>query len=120
MADFEVHLDDAAIYDLLDGPDSPVVRLLEEISEIGAKQARATVPIRRAAGGRFVGRGLRSTSYPSGYTYRSIRTNVHWYNGLVYGGIAAVEDPTVFLEAPAEQMHHKYPFMSTAFDDVYL
>ena len=115
MANYEVHLDDAEIYTLLNGWASPIAQLLEEISTLAVKKARARVPIRRS-----ISRGANSTSFPPGYTYASIRTNVHHHQGLIYGGIAAEEEPTVYLEAPAEQMERKYPFMSTAFDEIYL
>lgn len=120
MAEFEVHLDNVAVYDLLNGPDSPIVALLDELSERAAAIARAQVPVRKIP---LVTRRTRreggfNTAFPPGYTLVSIHANVHWYNGLVYGGIAAVEEPTIFLEYPAEQMHERYPFMSTAFDTI--
>jgi hypothetical protein len=122
MADFEVHLDDVAIYDMLNGAGGPVWNLLEELSERAAAVARERVPVRgrpRSRRGRFLPyANVLSTAYPPGYTLRSIRTNVHWYNGLVYGGIAAAEEPTIFLEYPAEQMSRRYPFLSTAFDSL--
>jgi hypothetical protein len=120
VAEFEVHLNDAAIYDLLNGADGPVAQLLDELSERAAAVARARVPVRVPDFGirrRRHFRGL-STAFPPGYTLVSIHSNVHWYNGLIYGGIASVEEPTIFLEYPAEQMHRKYPFMSTAFDSL--
>ena len=119
MAEFEIHLNDAAIYDMLNGADGPVAKLLDEISERAAAVARATVPVRRPHVGssRRARHGL-STSFPPGYTLVSIHANVHWYQGLIYGGVAAVEEPTIFLEYPAEQMHRKYPFLSTAFDSL--
>lgn len=122
MADYEVHLDNAAIYDLLNGADGPVAKMLDAMSERAAAVARANAPVRRldADRPRRRSRGGLSTSFPPGYTLVSIHANVHWYNGLIYGGIAAVEEPTIFLEYPAEQMERKYPFMSTAFDSMEL
>jgi hypothetical protein len=121
VAEFEVHLDDAAIYDMLNGADGPVAAMLYEISERAAAVARAVVPVRvpdiDTGRRRRHSRGV-STSYPPGYTLVSIHENVHWYNGLIYGGVAAVEEPTIFLEDPAEQMKRKYPFLSTAFDSL--
>jgi hypothetical protein len=120
VAEFEIHLNDVVIYDLLNGADGPVAQMLDEISERAAAVARANVPVRRPHVGsvRRRPRGGFNTAYPPGYTLVSIHSNVHWYNGLIYGGIAAVEEPTVFLEDPAEQMHRRYPFMSTAFDSL--
>lgn len=120
MAEFEVHLNDAAIYDMLNSMDGPVARMLDEISERAAAVARAKVPVRKPdlSPRRKRHRAGVSTSFPPGYTLVSIHSNVHWYQGLIYGGIAAVEEPTIFLEYPAEQMHREYPFMSTAFDSL--
>ena len=114
MAEYTVHVDEVAVYDLLNGADSPVAVLLERISEQGAAYARATVPIRKTR----PWRSLKSTAFPPGYTLESIHTNVHWYNGLIYGGIAAEELPTIFLEYPAEQMSRAWHFMTEAFDNV--
>lgn len=117
MADaYSVHLSEAAIYDLLNGMNGPVALLLDTLSEQAASVARANVPIRKTR----LGGSQRSTSFPPGYTLESIHSNVHWYNGLIYGGIAAVELPTIFLEYPASQMKRSYPFMSTAFDSIAL
>lgn len=119
MAEFEVHLNDVVIYDMLNAMDGPVAEMLDAISERAAAIARATVPVRRNRYGRFGRRpSLHSTSFPTGYTLRSIHSNVHWYNGLIYGGVAAAEEPTIFLEDPAAQMERKYPFLSTAFDSL--
>lgn len=122
MADFEVHLDDVVIYDLLNGADGPLAAYLDTISERAAAVARATVPVRHpqlyGIRRRRHDRAGNSTSFPPGYTLVSIHSNVHWYGGLIYGGIAAVEEPTIFLEYPASQMEHAYPFMSTAFDSL--
>lgn len=115
MAGGDVTLDEAAIYDLLNGPGGPVTQLLEEISVLGATKARAAARIRKAV---WDIPAPENTAFPPGYTEASIRTNVHYYNGLIYGGVAAVEFPTLFLEDPAEQMESRYPFLSTAFDGV--
>jgi hypothetical protein len=124
VADFEVHLNDAAVYDLLNGADGPVAAMLDELSERAAAVARAAVPVRKLDNDRrrhsLLARGGASTSFPPGYTLVSIHANVHWYNGLIYGGVAAAEEPTIFLEYPAEQMKRKYPFLSLAFDTMEL
>ncbi len=112
VAEFTVHLDDQSIYELLNAADSPVAVLLEQISERAADYARAAVPIRKTR----LRRSLKSTSFPPGYTLESIRTNVHWYQGLIYGGIAAEELPTIFLEYPAVQMSRAWHFMTEAFE----
>ena len=115
MADtFTVHLDDAAIYSLLNDIDGPVGVFLEELSEQAATVARTNVPIRKTR----PWKSQLSTAFPPGYTLESIHTNVHYYKGMIYGGIASAELPTIFLEYPASQMHRKYPFMSTAFDSI--
>lgn len=120
MSEFQVHLNDVVIYDMLNGAEGPVAQYLDEVSERAAAVARANVPVRHPRLGppRRRHRGGISTSFPPGYTLVSIHANVHWYNGLIYGGVAAAEEPTIFLEYPAEQMHRKYPFLSTAFDSL--
>jgi hypothetical protein len=121
VADFEIHLNDVVIYDILNGADGPLAAYLDTISERAAAVARANAPVRHLQFGGRRRRGDRagnSTSFPPGYTLVSIHSNVHWYGGLIYGGIAAVEEPTIFLEYPASQMDHAYPFMSTAFDSL--
>ena len=124
MADFEIHLSDVAIYDMLNAADGPVARMLDTMSERAAAVARSRVPVRHLddidTGRRRRHRAGISTSFPPGYTLVSIHANVHWYNGLVYGGVTAAEEPTIFLEYPAEQMDRKYPFLSTAFDSLEL
>jgi hypothetical protein len=121
VAEFEVHLDDAAIYEYLNSADGPIAEALDKISERAAAVARASVPVRHLhVSSRTRRHWGFNTAYPPGYTLVSIHSNVHWYNGLIYGGIAAVEEPTIFLEDPASQMHRRYPFMSTAFDTMEL
>lgn len=101
----DVRLDDAAITDLLTNPRGPVGELLAELSERAAAVARATVRVRSGRGG--------STAYPPGYTLESIHPVLARGSYGLYGGVNAAEDPTVFLEDPAEQMHGKYPFLTT-------
>jgi hypothetical protein len=36
----------------------------------------------------------------------------------LYGGVNAAGNPGIFLEAPAEQMTRKYPFLTTAMDSL--
>jgi len=110
----EVRLDHTAIHDLLNGPDGPVTRLMTELSERVATVARVKVRVRSSP------RTPRSDSAPRGFTKASIRADVHWHQGLVYGGAVAAEEPTFFLEDPAEQLERRYPFMSTAIDTLEL
>src|SRR6266436_4226550 len=51
VAEVEVHLNDAAIYDLLNGADGPVAKMLDELSERAAAVARANVPVRKVRPG---------------------------------------------------------------------
>ena len=113
MAD-NVNLDNAAIYDLLNGPDGPVTRLMEELSEQVVTVARGKARVRHTRTW-----SNRSDASPPGFMKASIHTNVHWYQGLVYGGAAAAEEPTFFMEDPRVN-RERYPFMSTAIDSLEL
>lgn len=117
MADNEFYMDEAAVYELLNSRDGPVGWLMEELSAQVVAVARARVRVRKAVWDIPVSR---NTAFPPGYTLASIRSNVHYYQGLIYGGAAAVEDPTVYLENPAEQMEAEYPFITTGLDSLVL
>ena len=117
MADDEFQMDEAAVYDLLNSPDGPVGRLMYELSGQAATVARVRVRIRKAV---WDIPASRNTAFPVSYTLGSIRSNVHWYQGLIYGGAAAAEDPTVYLEDPAEQMESEYPFLTTGLNSLVL
>ena len=110
----EVTIDDAAVYDLTNGPDGPVTQLMVELSEQAAVVARARAHVRHTPSW-----SVRSDASPVGFMLASIRTDVRWYNGLVYGGAAAALDPTVFLEDPRVD-RERYPFLTTGLDSLAL
>ena len=100
--------------------DGPVGDLMRDISKQIADVAIAKAPILKA---RNV-RSLRSSALRSpdgtiktpGYLRRNItRTVGHsvLHDGYLFGGAEAPGDPGIFLEAPAEQMHEKHPFLTT-------
>jgi hypothetical protein len=121
VAGNELNLDDAEIFELLNSEDDMVGALVEELSERAAAVARARVRVRhqlsRAA--RHASRSL--TARPPGFTLASIHTQVYRdANGLLYGGVRAAENASIFLENPAKQMKEKYPFLTTALDSLEL
>jgi hypothetical protein len=103
----QVIWDDKEIYDLLNSADGPVGQLILELSERAAAVATSVVRVRTGRGG--------STARPPGFTKASIKVHFPAWGtlGLIYGGVNAAADPTIFLEYPAEQMKHAYPFLTT-------
>ena len=107
--------------ELLRSPDGPVGRLIAELSEQVAMIARQNAPVRDpATRNRRRRAGVNSTARPPGFTKASIRVHgpVRGSQGGLYGGVNAAGSPTFFLEAPAEQMDRKYPFLTTALDTI--
>ncbi len=106
----DIRWDDKAVFDLLNSADGPVGQLIGELSDRAATVARAVVRVRRPRG-----EGPNSTARPPGFTKASIRSHFPAWGtlGLIYGGVNAAADPTIFLEMPAEQMHERYPFLTT-------
>jgi hypothetical protein len=112
----DVTLNETAVYELLNALDGPVGRMLNELNTQAASVARARVRVRRTPS-----RSRRSTAFPPGYTLASIRGKIGYDSlGLIYGGVTAAEDPTVYLEDPAEQMESRYPFLTTGLDSLVL
>jgi hypothetical protein len=111
----DVTLDEAACYALLSGPDGPVAELMGELSTQAAAVAVARVRVRRTSSW-----SARSDASAPGLTKASIRPKVGWDAlGLVYGGVTAAEDPTVFLEEPRVD-RQRYPFLTTGLDSLEL
>ena len=106
----EVYWNDAMIDDLLNSPDGPVWQLVNELSEQAATVARELVPIRKP-GSTW---SRKSNAQAIGATLASIHA-VMGYNdeGRIYGGINAIEIPSIFLEYP-RQDRRKQPFLTTA------
>jgi hypothetical protein len=116
-----ITFDDVAINDMLNDPDGPVGELVAELSERGAVVAKATAPVRDTISrNRRRRAGLHSTAQPPGFTKGSIHVHgpVRGSRGGMYGGVNAAASATVFLEAPAQQMSHRYPFMTTGLDSL--
>lgn len=112
----DVTLNETAVYELLNSPAGPVGRMLNELNAQAASVARARVRVRRTPAW-----SRRSNAFPPGYTLASIKAKIGYDSlGLIYGGVTAAEDPTVFLEEPAEQMESRYPFLTTGLDSLVL
>lgn len=108
---------DAQIEELLNSVDGPVGQMIARMSEQATAQARRAVPVRKGYG---VARRApaRSTAWAPGYTRSTIHVHgpVRGSRGGLYGGVNVSASPAIFLEYPASQMSHPYPFMSTALD----
>jgi hypothetical protein len=104
--DVRIVWDDKAVYDLLNSADGPVGELILELSERAAAVAKSVVRVRTQRGG--------STARPPGFTKASIKVHFPAWGslGLLYGGVNASADPTIFLEYPASQMTQSYPFLT--------
>jgi hypothetical protein len=107
VADIKLIWDDQEIYELLNAADGPVGQLIFELSARAAAVATAVVRVRTGRGG--------STARPPGFTKASIRVHFPAWGslGLIYGGVNAAADPTIFLEYPAIQYHEAHPFLTT-------
>lgn len=111
----DVNWDEAALEDLLHSIDGPVGQFLTEKAESMADLVKADAPLQKPQNWSW---GKNSTSYMPrsfGYLKASVRPKVGYTkDGTLYGGVNAFYGPTLFLERPARQMHHVYPFMSDA------
>lgn len=121
-----VEINDAAWDSLTDDFDSPVGMLVAELSAESAALAAAKVHVFPGTPKSTVWNPATSTAnLPSGYTKGTIRPHLAKGSrtGRVYGGVNVAALPTVFLEYEpkgAEQMTRRYPFMSTALDELVL
>jgi hypothetical protein len=106
----DVYWDDIAIEEMLNSPDGPVWQLVNELSQQAAEVARELVPIRSATSTW----SRKSNAQAIGATLASIH-EVMGYNahGRIYGGINAIEIPSIFLEYPRTD-RRKQPFLTTA------
>jgi hypothetical protein len=116
----EVVISQEAVDELMRDIDGPVGDLMRDIAHQIEVVAVAHAPILKA---RNV-RSLKSTAFRSGdgtiktpgYLKRHITSTVGHAisrDGLLFGGAESPGDPGIFLEAPAEQMHEKHPFLTT-------
>jgi hypothetical protein len=111
----EIDLDEAAVTELLNAADGPVGRMLSELSEQAAGVARGRVRVRHTRTW-----SARSDASAPGFTLASISPKIGYDSqGLIYGGVTAAEDPTVFLEEPRVD-RQRYPFLTTGLDSLEL
>src|SRR5579859_4787786 len=95
--------------------DGPVGRFLAAKAAEMAALAVAEAPLQQRKNWSW---GRHSTSYiprSLGYLKGSVTPHMGYTRGgTIFGGVNAAYGPTLFLEKPADQMHHAYPFLSTA------
>lgn len=109
----EVYISQEAVDEFLRDIDGPIGDLMRELSTQIADVARQKVRVRIPGTHRT---GRTSNSNAPGYTKAHITTTVghaKTHDGLLFGGANAPANPGIFLEAPAQQMHEKYPFLTT-------
>lgn len=109
----DVEISQEAVNELLRDINGPVGDLMRQIANQIAASARAHAPVRTGN----VWSNRSSGAKKPGYTKENITTTVGHSvlnDGVVFGGANAPGDPTFFLQKPAEQMHHKYPFLTDA------
>lgn len=102
-------------------PEGPVGDLMREIAIQLAALATAKAPVRKIPDRWHTGRT--SDARPPGYLKSHITTafgHATTYGDILFGGANAPEDPGTFLELPAEQMHSKHPFLTTALDSIFI
>lgn len=104
--------------------DGPVGDLMRDIARQIGTVAREKVRIRGMRPSRpgMHRTGRTSNAKPPGYTKARITTTVghsKLHDGLLFGG-AEAPPPGLFLELPAEQMHEKYPFLTTGLWSVHV
>jgi hypothetical protein len=107
-----IELDQAAIDDLLHDPEGPVGEFLAEAAAQITSDARTRAPVMN----RKNYRSEKSNAVrPPGTTRGSVHSHGPAIDaaGDLYSGANALADPTIFLEAPAKQMHRQYPFLTT-------
>lgn len=110
-----------ALHSLFSSTDSPVARWLIDVSDEAAEIARRAVRVRSMnPRDRRRRAGANSTAAPPGYTKALIRPHLGrgTITGQLYGGVNAPGVPGLFLEYPASQMDRKYPFLTTALDEI--
>lgn len=109
----DVVISQEAVDELMRDINGPVGDLMRDLSKQIADVARAKVRVRIPGTHRT---GRTSNAKSPGYTKAHITSTVghsKLHDGMVFGGAEAPGDPGIFLEAPAEQMHEKYPFLTT-------
>jgi len=111
-----IECDDVALEDMFNNPDGLVGDWLKgKVAEMTAI-ATAGAPLQQPKNWSW---GADSSSYMPrslGYLKGGVRPHFPAYTrfGSLYGGVNAPYGPTLFLEKPARQLHHSYPFLSAA------
>lgn len=113
----DVNLDQAAIYELLNGPAGLVYPFIAQLSVQAAAVATEVVHVRPGTASSAT-TGRTSNARPPGFTRERIRPHMAWgtLTGNLYGGVNAPADPSIFLEMPARQIArrgHEFPFLTT-------
>lgn len=110
-----IRWDDLALAELLNSPSGPVGRFLEVKAAEATAIATAAAPLQKRQNWSW---GRNSTSYMPrslGYLKGNIRPHMGYTRtGKLFSGVNAPYGPTLFLEKPADQLHHSYPFLSSA------
>lgn len=113
-----VHLDEAAMDDMLHSPDGLVGVYIHGLGVQAAAIAAAMAPTKSARNESWS--PAKSTSYPSvEYPGLLLKASVkpafgYTKSGNMYGGVNVNYGPTLFLTKPAKQIHHEYTFMTDA------
>lgn len=123
MAD--VHIDFAAVEDLVNSPDGPVGLLISELAHKAALIADAAAPVMQRKNFSRWGKVFNPLYQygPPGETKQSVHWSGFRYNafGRLYSGVNVNYGPTLFLERPARQIRsEQYKFMTTALNGVEL
>jgi len=116
----EVNISEEAVEDMLRDINGPVGELMRDLARQMAVIARDKVAVRIPGSHRT---GRTSSARASGFTKSRITSTVghsKLNNDHVFAGAEAPGDPGVFLELPAEQMHEKHPFLTTALWSVHV
>lgn len=111
---------EAQLREMLTDPAGPVGQLIAELSAETAQVARSMVRVRQVPGTRRTRAGHGSSARSPGFTKGLIAVHgpVRGSRGGLYGGVNAPGNPSIFLEYPASQMTRKYPFLTTALDEI--
>jgi hypothetical protein len=116
VADSYITWDHDELEQLLNTPDGPVGLMLEDLAARATMAAKAAAPTQKPENYSW-GR-KRSTSYlpwSGGYTKARVVPHMGYTKaGVLFSGVNAPYAPTLFLEKPARQMHHRSAFMTTA------
>jgi len=116
----DVTISQKAVDELMRDEHGPVGDLMRELADQMATVAREKVRVRVYGRHRT---GRTSNARLPGYTKAHISSTVghsKLHGGILFGGAEAPGNPGIFLEAPAEQMHEKYPFLTTGLWSVHV